>query len=109
VGRAHPALSRIQFQHHVDPDDGEHKLEAWLPGDDYMPSGQMRWSGSSGEIRTVDVDPVVQRRGIGTAMWKHAQQYDPQPVHSRVQSPAGKKWADKVGGSYADRYANVHE
>lgn len=103
-------LSQLQFHHYVES-RGTHVLEARLPEDHDapFPSGEMTWHPETGEIHNILVDPERQRRGIATAMWQHAQQFSPPPVHSNVQTSQGKKWAASVGGSYASRYANVED
>ena len=98
-----PPLSNIQF-HYDQPDLGEsfvtHRLRATTERGNEL--GSMLWSAK--EIRNIGVSADVQRRGVATGMYQHAQQLAasnpkiPQPKHSADRTKAGDAWARSVGG-----------
>ena len=66
--------------------------------------GAMHWSPRTGRIMRISVQREASRKGLGTAMWKHAQELAssnpdiPQPRHSTNRTLSGELWARKVGG-----------
>lgn len=69
--------------------------------------GELSWADHRGspsrdlsphEVSSVLVDSEHQRRGIATHMWGMAQALDPDVSHASSKTPAGRKWAKKVGG-----------
>jgi GNAT superfamily N-acetyltransferase len=77
--------------------------------EDGRPLGHLHWYGD-GEIETVRVHPDFQRRGIASAMLRHAnsdpQTYERDPGqdihHSNNLSAAGRAWANADGHAPAD-------
>ena len=68
----------------------------------------MKWYGHSGgpdaqpgEISMVQTYPGHRRKGVATALWNAAQEYDPAPIHGSVQTDLGDKWSRSVGGPRA--------
>jgi GNAT superfamily N-acetyltransferase len=103
------ALNPDQFQMHYEaPYPGVHdwhRVEARLP--EQQPgersAGYMRWGSKTGEIRAIDVEPQYQRRGVATAMYKHAHELAAtnrkirSPRHSPDRTEAGEAWARSLG------------
>lgn len=61
-------------------------------------------SGAS-EVEHVGVLPAHQRKGIASALWRHAESIGLNPMHSDSQTPEGKAWADALDDT---NYANNH-
>ncbi len=95
-------LNSIQFEH--TESNTEHSLHAYSGGEH---AGELHWRKQSGqkwgrqmqqgEVDELRVEPAYRRQGVGTALWNEGKSYSPAPVHSRVQTLAGSRWADKVG------------
>jgi len=82
-------------------EDEHHRVSAIHEGTQV---GGLMWNPNSGATH-VEVTKKHQRKGVATAMWHFAHSVASsndltEPVHSFDQSPAGARWADKVGGEY---------
>jgi hypothetical protein len=74
----------------------------------YSTVGFLEWNGGTDDkynhVQDVYVRPDMQRKGIATKMWKHAEHISNQfdtvepPKHSTHRTPAGDAWAKSVGG-----------
>lgn len=89
--RAHPATG--------DPVRGEgqwlHKVTAHLGGQQV---GFLDWHPINGKVHMVSTSPSMRGNGIATGLWQHAKLGAEkhglvEPVHSDVQFPAGRAWA----------------
>lgn len=109
-------LNELQFTHQMESelypgmsaDDEAHLIRAHLPDRENV--GEMSIRAKSGgpdrprgHINEINVDPDLQRQGIGTALWNHAhelarQKVIPVPKHSKQRTDEGDQWARKVGG-----------
>ena len=70
--------------------------------------------GRIGEMQLADPDPkgnreildmgvLFKREGVGTGMFRHAQEAGLNPTHSTWRTDAGDAWARKVGGDLPER------
>lgn len=107
--RAHEWTEGSRTFVYVPPDHplnthGMHHLSVHV-GDDAK--GNIRWDGD-GRVDWVGIAPNEQRRGHGSALWAAGQALAdreplvPRPVHSETQTPAGQRWAVKVGGKQVE-------
>jgi GNAT superfamily N-acetyltransferase len=93
-------LQKLQFRY-LPPEMGRpsHQLIAETPE---RQMGLLEWTSSG--IRNVNVRPDLQRQGVATALYRHAQslakqhQRIPQPKHSMDRTTSGDAWAKAVGG-----------
>jgi len=99
---ANEKISDVQFRYHgPSMGYGSHRLTAHVGGSDTS-AGHLLWSGQG--IRNIMVEPELQRRGIGTAMWNEGHRLAsenariPKPKHSPDRTNEGDAWARGVGG-----------
>lgn len=106
----------LQFTHHMEseeypgqsPENDAHVVRAHLPDRPNVAEMSIRAKPGGpdrprGHINDIQVEPDLQRQGIGTALWKHAneladQKVVPRPKHSKQRTDEGDQWARKVGG-----------
>lgn len=62
-----------------------------------------------GEVEWVAVNPDMRRKGIATAMWRHAERTGMRPLHSDNTSDEGAAWARAVGGGKVVRKGFLRE
>jgi len=92
-------LQPLQFKHIV-TGPGAYKIEAYHPDEGHV--GNMLVDSSNGAIAELRTRPDVRRRGVATAMFNHAQQYDPPAKHATQRTPEGNAFA-KSTGAYVPR------
>jgi hypothetical protein len=99
-------LSPAQFKYRFDGSDSRvYSVHATDRTGNY--AGELQWSGETGRIEHVHVDPVYRRLGVATGMWSTAHsmadRYEVRgvthPVHSPDRSDAGTDWARSTGAS----------
>lgn len=84
----------------------------------YRPEGEegkgfIQWHHQRGDIRHIGVSPNLQRRGIATALWHHANEVAAStpgvkpPKHSPDRTDAGEAWARSLGGRLPKRLAHL--
>lgn len=78
------------------------QVEVWAPdGGDMNPVGAFTWDPVTGEIDTVVTHPMMQRQGIGSALYETADRIADdlgisRPVHSSNLTPEGRAFAESV-------------
>lgn len=96
---------------HFRPSPGSihaHKIYATVPnGDGRKEIGSMNWHPHNGMVGMISTEPGYERQGIATALWRRAHEVAAErgitaPIHSDVQTPKGKSWADTVDQNPAD-------
>lgn len=112
---SHEALSGLQFHKYMARDRypgtdhlaDEHVIEAHHPEHGIVGEIAIRARAGggrpAGHVDDVSVDDQYQRRGVGTALWNHANELAdkkliPRPKHSPQRTYPGDQWARKVGG-----------
>lgn len=98
-------LSPKQFKNfiltHEVLNDGHHFIEARTKED--RPAGFLDWYHTGGEIYDIGVSKEHQRKGLATAMYRHAQKLSesnkdiPTPKHSETRTDEGEEWAKSLG------------
>lgn len=82
----------LTYEHTVDK--GLHTLLAQhpdMPGDKHF-AGVLGWWDKDGEIGGVEVHPQMQRRGLGTELYRRAKEITPHLQHSEYLTPDAKQW-----------------
>lgn len=100
----------IELRHEVD-EDGFAEITAHLNGEQI---GFLSLE-PSGRVEDIQVEDEHQQKGIGTAMWRHAQalhkakQIPSAPKHSNYRTPEGDAFARSVGGRLPKNTAEWEE
>lgn len=51
---------------------------------------------AQGEVMGIGVTEKMRRKGVATAMWRHAEKTNMKPIHSPIKTPDGEAWAKTV-------------
>jgi GNAT superfamily N-acetyltransferase len=97
-------LSDKQFVSQLKMDVNKHEgvIVAYHPVESMV--GELSWYEPHGTIGSVEVDPNHRRRGVATAMLRHAEKVRGKPlIHSQDRTEEGDAWAHAVGGHVPPR------
>lgn len=110
---AHEALSGVQFSHEHWSRESKGSTYSGLAVKAEHPKygvvGEMSLRpepDEHGGREILDMKALFPGRGIGTGMYRHAQEAGLNPQHSADRTDQGERWAHKVGGELPPRSDN---
>jgi len=104
-----PNLSGVQFRHgewsRVSKGYERRGYEVVAEHPNYGRIGEMQLADPDAEGRReiLDMGVLFKRQGVGTGMYRYAQDEGLNPAHSSWRTEEGDAWARKVGGDLPER------